>query len=350
MCKIFKRGSAKSEPLPTGTSPEPEPDLDLPESVEVPMPTPVILNKPLPNFYKGWTRQPWMVVLHYTASHNAEKTHEILEKRKLSVHATIERNGDIWREVVDENRAIHAGDGSWGGNANTNHHAFGIEIVNFGYVDGLHDGTGTVWDPAKKGVEEYEKDPQGRVWHRTETWGEKESATKVKVLTRTACEKPVDHRAGYSKKLWPTYPEKQLDSVLWLVWQWVKKHNILPENVVGHEHVSPARKADPGPSFPWDKVSSFLEERCAAELPELLDAGYNRRERVRIVQSHCARMGIDVGDIDGWWGKTTAGAVEEALKKFGEVYGFSHLNPSEDQVIELARAFRRVPGFDPGRH
>lgn len=314
---------------------------------------PTILDKPLPNFFKGWSRTPWMVVLHYSATHNAERCHNVLRARKLSVHATIERDGVIWRQVSDDNRCIHAGYGQWGGHSNVNHHSFGIEIANLGWVDGEYipgETPGKTWDPEKSGVEELEKDPSGRIWYREETWGKGDQKNKVKVLTRAESKAFPDHRSSWWRaKEWPLYPERQINSVFWLVWQWVKKYQMIPENVVGHEHVTPARKSDPGLAFPWDDLAVYLEERCKEEMPILLDPDFKPRERVKCVQSHLNRMGLPVGDIDGWWGTNTASAAKEAVEKYGETYGFADVEVSPDNIIELGRVFRRVPGFDPGR-
>ena len=149
--------------------------------------------------------------------------------------------------------------------------------------------------------------------------------------------------------LWAEYPEVQMDAVLWQVWDWMKAHDILPENVVGHEHVTPHKKTDPGPSFPWRKLEAFIEERCKAEKPDLIDPSKRVKERVKAVQSHCARMGLPVGDVDGIWGGKTEAAVEEAISEYGKLYGFSDLRVGKDNCYAIANALRLVPGFDPDR-
>ncbi len=51
------------------------------------------------------------------------------------------------------------------------------------------------------------------------------------------------------------YPEAQIKSFVALAKEIMKRHHILPENVVGHSDVAPTRKADPGICFPWYEVA-----------------------------------------------------------------------------------------------
>lgn len=36
--------------------------------------------------------------------------------------------------------------------------------------------------------------------------------------------------------------------------------SITPERIVGHEHVAPGRKTDPGPYFDWERLAHYLKE------------------------------------------------------------------------------------------
>tara|TARA_R110002110_G_scaffold114061_6_gene282808 strand:+ start:57 stop:242 length:186 start_codon:yes stop_codon:yes gene_type:complete len=60
-------------------------------------------------------------------------------------------------------------------------------------------------------------------------------------------------------------------------------------------------------------------------------------------------MGLPVGEIDGWWGKKTEGAIKLAVSRYGSVYGFDKLDVNPDNLLTTANALRLVPGFDPGR-
>lgn len=51
------------------------------------------------------------------------------------------------------------------------------------------------------------------------------------------------------------YPEAQIKAFAWLAKDIMKRHHILPQNVVGHSDVSPTRKADPGICFPWAELA-----------------------------------------------------------------------------------------------
>lgn len=305
-----------------------------------------IIEQPLTKGYsKGWSRTPWVIVLHYTAGFTAKQTYKVLNKRGLSVHFCIERDGTLYRYLKDGDRGWHAGYGQWGGRSNMNHHSFGIEVVNFGWADGKMDG------PSPHGVYRNRSKSDPEVFQGPDEWYRDESyrSRKVRVATRQECAKFTDHRGNWDDKYWAKYPDPQMEAVSWQVWQWMKEYKILPENVIGHEHVTPHRKSDPGPAFNWEYIRKYIEMKAHCEMPELLDVNFKRRDRVRAVQSHCNRMGIPVGDIDGWWGTKTEAGVKLAIGKFGTHYGFYGIEVDPDNLTEIANSLRLVPGFDPGR-
>jgi N-acetylmuramoyl-L-alanine amidase len=51
------------------------------------------------------------------------------------------------------------------------------------------------------------------------------------------------------------FPEEQMAALLPLVHAIVERHRIMPANVLGHSDVAPARKADPGELFDWERLA-----------------------------------------------------------------------------------------------
>lgn len=306
----------------------------------------VEISKPLPKFYKDWPSNPSVIILHFTFGYTAQQAWDVLKSRGLSAHKIIERDGAVWTCVEDENRGIHAGYGRWNGLANMNHHSLGIEMVNFGYGEGeLPDDGKYYFDYDKK----YPNDPEVNVgktlWYRTESGS---SGNPVRIATRQSMDKFPDHRDEWKDKFWSIYPDEQLETTFEVVWRWVKKFNILPENVIGHEHVTPHRKTDPGPSFPWHKLEDYLEGRMSRELPDFLRPEFRMPSRIKAVQSHLDRLGYNVGVVDGIWGNRTKSCLQRALDDFGPTYRFGYTIDPEN-CYAIASCLRRIPGFDPGR-
>jgi len=73
------------------------------------------------------------------------------------------------------------------------------------------------------------------------------------------------HANGYRE-----FTEAQIDALLPLLADIVRRHNIPRANVVGHSDVAPARKIDPGELFPWDRLA---ECRLCLPRPEKLELG-----------------------------------------------------------------------------
>ncbi|MGB0852824.1 MAG: N-acetylmuramoyl-L-alanine amidase [Pikeienuella sp.] len=59
--------------------------------------------------------------------------------------------------------------------------------------------------------------------------------------------------AGHSNGLHP-FPAAQMDALEVLLREIIARWHIRPENVVGHEHIAPGRKVDPGPKFDWGRL------------------------------------------------------------------------------------------------
>lgn len=90
---------------------------------------------PSPNF--GPRRdglRPSLVVIHYTAMDSAAAALERLcdPVHEVSAHYLIGADGTLWQMVREEDRAWHAGRGSWCGQTDVNSRSVGIELDNAG--------------------------------------------------------------------------------------------------------------------------------------------------------------------------------------------------------------------------
>ena len=135
------------------------------------------------------------LVIHYTQG-DFNRSLGILTQGEVSSHYLVRDDPPIvYRLVPEERRAYHAGVSSWRGDTYLNANSIGIEIVNRG--------------------------PEGDL------------------LTGN----------------WQEFPKAQMDVVMALVRDIVKRHGIRPERIVGHSDVAPQRKVDPGPRFPWKRLA-----------------------------------------------------------------------------------------------
>lgn len=182
------------------------------------------------------------LVLHYTGGDEARAV-QVLTGPSVSSHYLVGPNPDerggapIVRQLVAEDeRAWHAGTSSWAGRHHLNDSSVGVEIVNAG---------------------------------------------------------PIETAQGAA---WQGFTGEQIDAVIRLTRDLIARYDIAPENVVGHADVSPGRKIDPGPAFPWQR----LHEAGVGAWP---DAGrvavYRQRFAQRMpdmreIQAALARYGYDL--------------------------------------------------------
>ncbi len=190
------------------------------------------------------------VVLHYT-SLNEEKSLRVLTQRDVSSHYLI---GDGYDDniyaLVDENkRAWHAGVSKWKNIDNINFSSIGIEIVN-------------------------------------ETTGSVE----------------IDFK---------DYTEKQIQKTGKLVQDIVRRYNIEPTNVVGHSDISPDRKHDPGPKFPWKRlydeygVGAWYDESDKNFYLPLFDySQFDNYSFIYQVQSDLRKYGYNITPTGSWNNQT----------------------------------------------
>jgi N-acetylmuramoyl-L-alanine amidase len=136
------------------------------------------------------------VVIHYTVSDLPHSIKTLTEQTVSSHYLLTDQPEPIIYKLVDETRqANHAGVSNWKNYTLLNSSSVGIEIVNPGFTEG----------------------PGGRIW--------------------------------------TPFPQAQIDQLILLLKQIVAKHNIPPENILGHSDIAPGRKQDPGPMFPWFQLA-----------------------------------------------------------------------------------------------
>jgi N-acetylmuramoyl-L-alanine amidase len=146
---------------------------------------------------RGQDSRAQFLVIHYTVG-NFGSALRVLTEGQVSAHYLVsdESPPKIYQLVDENRRAWHAGASAWRGSRNLNASSIGIEIVHPGF----------------------RLDAQGR-------------------------------------REYLRFPKAQIDALLPLVKDIVKRHEIRPERIVGHGEIAPRRKEDPGPAFPWKRLA-----------------------------------------------------------------------------------------------
>jgi N-acetylmuramoyl-L-alanine amidase len=146
----------------------------------------------------GQNSRVQFLVLHFTGENFADSL-RILTQQDVSAHYLVsnETPPRIYRLVDEDRRAWHAGDSSWGTFTMLNASSIGIEIVNPGRVP----------------------QPDGSL-------------------------------------AFAPFPPEQIDLVVALVKDIAERHQIRPDRVLGHSDIAPQRRQDPGPQFPWHRLSA----------------------------------------------------------------------------------------------
>lgn len=200
------------------------------------------------------------LIIHYTGGDEVAAM-RALTGSNVSAHYLVTavpgryRDRPVVMQLVDEERrAWHAGVSRWGNRDNLNDTSIGIEIVNRGHY----------------------ASPEGRVW--------------------------------------APYSSAQIELVTRLARDIVNRYDIAPENVLGHSDVSPGRKIDPGPFFPWQR----LHEAGVGAWPE--------REAV-------VRYRRELSDAP-----LSAAGLQEALSVWG--YAVPTSGTLDDRTRRVLRAFQ----------
>lgn len=160
---------------------------------------------------KNYGQRIKFLIMHYTGGNYKSSLEALVDKGNVSSHYLVPESHDLTYldddlkvlKLVNENeRAWHAGDSYWQGRTAVNDQSIGIEIVN---------------------------------------------APTCKISSKKQSESAANRMCFY-----PDYDPKQIELLIKLSKKILKNNpDISPVNVLGHSDISPQRKSDPGPRFPW---------------------------------------------------------------------------------------------------
>jgi N-acetylmuramoyl-L-alanine amidase len=164
----------------------------------------------------GGALKPTWLVMHYTAGSSAKESINWMAnpQAKASAHIVIARDGRLTQMVPFNRVAWHAGKSGWQGVNGLNRHSIGIELDNAGRLT----RKGSAWTAAFGG-----RFPESQVLEAT-------------------------HKNETQPSGWQTYTKAQLDAAREVATLIVQAYGL--KDVIGHDDISPGRKADPGPAFP----------------------------------------------------------------------------------------------------
>ena len=158
-----------------------------------------------------------IVVIHFTVGNFKSSAHVLTKASSspVSSHYLVPEPNDpsytkkkleVFELVPEDKRAWHAGVSYWGGKTELNDHSIGIEIVNQPHCETLA------------------------------------APVQGSVAPKRMC-------------FYPDFAENQIDLVIDLVQGILARHpRVSAVNIIGHSDIAPARKIDPGPRFPWQRL------------------------------------------------------------------------------------------------
>jgi N-acetylmuramoyl-L-alanine amidase len=189
---------------------------------------------------QGHNIDPDYLVVHYTAGDTAENAinwflNTSNNPDHIAAHVVLDVDGTITQLVPFNRKANHAGYSNWDGITGFNIHAIGIEVVNPGYAEKLTDGTFR---------REVGRDPKTK----KPVYKTYPASAASKIIKTKHKHKFWDAAAN---QYWFKFPQAQLDALYKISKTIINEYQLL--RAVGHDDISPARKPDPGPAFPWDE-------------------------------------------------------------------------------------------------
>lgn len=202
------------------------------------------------------SRISWVVV-HYTSA-DFNRSVELLTRTPVSSHYLIsEAPVQIYQLVDEQYRAWHAGESSWQGRNWLNANSIGIELVHEGYRE--RDG----------------------------------------------------------ETFWPGWNEEQIEALVLLLKDIIRRHDLPVDAVLGHSDIAPQRKVDPGPAFPWFRLAqegmiTWPQERHLAELEPVFE---KQLPDARWFQQKLAQLGYGV-ELTGEFDKPTWQVLRAVQMKY----------------------------------
>ena len=205
------------------------------------------------------------LILHFTSVGFADSLNLLTKQteRPVSSHYLVPEHGDlsyphsrlaVYRLVDENQRAWHAGRGSWRGVTDLNSRSIGIEIVNQSQCNAVD--SANVFD-----------DPE-----------------------------------AYCDFL--DYDTDQIELVIELIDDILRRHpSIEPDNVLAHSDIAFDRKLDPGPTFPWQRlyehgIGAWYDERT---MRQYLERFKKQPVNILLLQKGLGAYGYDVeetGELD----------------------------------------------------
>ena len=223
---------------------------------------------------KNYGQRIKFLIMHYTGGDYQESLQALVHSNSVSSHYLVPESHDktyleeelkVLNLVNESKRAWHAGNSYWQGRAAINDQSIGIEIVNKPNCERLPLDQGEV----VKG--------QGSI--------------NKSLAPNPMC-------------FFPDYDPKQIELLIKLSKEILKNNpDISPTRILGHSDISPQRKSDPGPRFPWYQlyqagIGAWYEQETVLKYWQLFDM---KMPNIGLIQQAFQRYGYGVqetGELD----------------------------------------------------